>query len=431
MTLDRFEQQLSEGLVDLAAAHVPDYVEDLLQRTSRTRQRPAWTSIERWLSVDIGVPLSATRGPAWRPFVIMAILALLGILGAVVYVASRPPRALPPPFGPAANGAIVIGSVSAGQGDIVLVDPLTGDSSILIGGPTNDVAPTFSNDGRRLAFLRTFSHVLAAVFVANADGSGVRQVTPTWPSIESFRWSPDGERLAVTRKVRSLHETEIVAVATGESTPLDLDAQLRVTDVTWRPGTNQLILHHADPEGRPGATFFRANEAGRNPRGIPVAADAVLDGSLSPDGRLIAYSSWTSTTGREGRVHLIDIESGIDREPLLEGSAGSIDLDPTFSPDGTKLLIDRYSEDSYQVVVVPSDGVGPAIPLGPRHPTGTGGSHALFSPDGTMVLVSYNDNGDMWLFDTDGGEERRLPWTGPEGLTWPGPEGLTWQRLAL
>jgi hypothetical protein len=48
-----------------------------------------------------------------------------------------------------------------------------------------------------------------------------------------------------------------------------------------------------------------------------------------------------------------------------------------------------------------------------------------------MVLVSYNDNGDMWLFDTDGGEERRLPWTGPEGLTWPGPEGLTWQRLAL
>lgn len=430
MTLDRFEQQLSEGLVDLAAARVPDYVEDLLQRTSGTRQRPAWSSIERWFSVDIGVLLPTTRAPAWRPLIIVVVLALLAVFGAVAYVASRPPRALPPPFGLAANGAIVIGSVSEGQGDIVLIDPLTGVSSPFVGGAANDVAPTFSNDGRRVAFLRTFSHELAAVFVANADGSGVRQVTPTWPSIESFNWAPDGERLAVTRKVGGRHETEIVAVETGESTPLDLDPRLGVTDVTWRPGTNQLILHHADPEGRPGATYFLADDAGRNPRQIPVAADAILGGSLSPDGRLIAYSSWTSTSGREGRIHLIDIESGIDREPLLEGSADSIDLDPTFSPDGTKLLIDRYSEDSYQVVVVPSDGVGPAIPLGPRHPTGTGGSHALFSPDGTTVLVSYNDNGDMWLLDADGGEERRLPWTGPEGLSWPGPEGLTWQRGA-
>jgi Tol biopolymer transport system component len=430
MTLDLFEKQLSEGLADLAAAHVPDYVEDLLQRTGRTRQRPAWSSIERWLSLEGKVRLSAPRAAAWRLFAIVLILALLGILGAVVYVGSRPPPAVPPPFGLAANGAIVIGSVSAGQGDIMLVDPLAGDSSILVGGPTNDVAPTFSNDGRRLAFMRTFSHVLAAVFIANADGSGVRQVTPTWPSIESFHWSPDGEQLSVTRKVRNLYESEIVAVATGESTPLNLDAQLHVTDVTWRPGTNQLILHHADPEGRPGATYFLGDKAGRTVREIPVAADAVLDGSLSPDGRLLAYSSWTSVTGREGRIHLIDIESGIDREPTLEGSAGSIDLDPMFSPDGSKLMIDRYSSDTYQVVVVPFDGVGPAIPLGPPHPTETGGSHALFSPDGTKVLVSYNDNGDMWLLDTDGGEERRLPWTGPKGLPWPGPEGLTWQRLA-
>ena len=38
MTLDRFEQQLSEGLVDLAAARVPDYVEDLLKANELVRE---------------------------------------------------------------------------------------------------------------------------------------------------------------------------------------------------------------------------------------------------------------------------------------------------------------------------------------------------------------------------------------------------------
>src|SRR5690606_29785605 len=47
--IDRFERRLQDSLADLAGAQVPPYVTDLLARTARQRQRPAWTFPERWL----------------------------------------------------------------------------------------------------------------------------------------------------------------------------------------------------------------------------------------------------------------------------------------------------------------------------------------------------------------------------------------------
>ena len=39
---ERIEPRLPELLADLAPARVPDYFDDLLLATARTRQRPAW-----------------------------------------------------------------------------------------------------------------------------------------------------------------------------------------------------------------------------------------------------------------------------------------------------------------------------------------------------------------------------------------------------
>ena len=60
MPTNRFERQLPVLLDELAQARTPDYFDDLLRLTARTRQRPAWTLLERWLPmVDIArQPLS-------------------------------------------------------------------------------------------------------------------------------------------------------------------------------------------------------------------------------------------------------------------------------------------------------------------------------------------------------------------------------------
>ena len=57
---------------------------------------------------------------------------------------------LPPPFGPARNGAIV----SSDDGDIYAVDAVTHAERLLIGGETFDFGGGFSRDGTKFAFLR-------------------------------------------------------------------------------------------------------------------------------------------------------------------------------------------------------------------------------------------------------------------------------------
>ena len=80
--------------------------------------------------------------------------------------------------------------------------------------------------------------------------------------------------------------------------------------------------------------------------------------------------------GLQGRIHLLDIDNGVDRELMFEGSAGTNELDPQFSPDGKSLLFERYITD-------PPDGE-----LSARHCTcGRGSCH----PD-----RAYTSNRNGW-----------------------------------
>ena len=59
----RFEQELPALLDDLFMGPMPTYRDRLLRQTARTRQRPAWSFLERWLPmVDVArQPVLAPR----------------------------------------------------------------------------------------------------------------------------------------------------------------------------------------------------------------------------------------------------------------------------------------------------------------------------------------------------------------------------------
>ena len=171
--------------------------------------------------------------------------------------------------------------------------------------------------------------------------------------------------------------------------------------------------------------FYLVDADGTDLRVIETAGAVVNLPSLSPDGGSIAYATWENgVAGRQGRIHVVGIDDGVDREPAWSGSAGTEELTPIFSPDGTKLLIERYEADTvgYRLFVVPVDGGGPEIALGESHPTFTEGASAMWSPDGRSVLLTYNDDQTSWLYAADG--------TSAKQVTWTTTGALTWQRLA-
>lgn len=82
---------------------------------------------------------------------------------------------------------------------------------------------------------------------------------------------------------------------------------------------------------------------------------------------------------------------------------------------------DRYAyEGGYRVAVVATVGGVPMV-LGGRRADGSDGALKVFSPDGTKLIVRYNDDGSVVIFDLATGAA--TPVTGS------GLEELAWQRL--
>lgn len=89
--------------------------------------------------------------------------------------------------------------------DIMVIDMATGKASTLITGGVNTY-PSFSPDGKRIAFRRMIGEMNSEVFIANADGSGAKNISnhqsfDGWPS-----WSPDGTRIAFASNRNSSYQ---------------------------------------------------------------------------------------------------------------------------------------------------------------------------------------------------------------------------------
>jgi Tol biopolymer transport system component len=417
---DRFQRRIPGLLDELAPAADPDYLEDLLQRTAGARQRPAWSAPERWLPMGVIARTSILPRVPWRWLAIAAAVLLLAA-AALLYAGSRRQQALPPPFGPARNGSILFGT---DDGDIVSVDPVTNASTSVVAGPDKDTAPILSRDGTKFLFLRAAAGS-DALFVANVDGSGVRELARG-----SFRsslldrspveWSPSGGQIAAVADVPSGMMRTITILATDGSTSRTLDLGLSVTDVTWRPNGRELVFKGVK-DGTSGLYLVNVDGTGLR----PIAPANNLDYGwrepvLSPDGNQVAFAR--SGSGSDDGIHIMSVDTGVDRLLAFEGSVDSEEYLPQFSPDGTTLAFQRYVGGVSQLVIAPAAGGGQPVAIGPVLPGGAADPVMGFSPDGSVLLVTYPTDGTTWLLGVAGGSDRQV--------SWPGTKFQSWQRLA-
>jgi hypothetical protein len=139
-------------------------LETVLARTARTKRRSRWLIADTWRpDVAIPRPPEASRRALWLAVAIALIVALT-----VGLVAIGSQRRLPPPFGPARAGLLAFDS----GGDIVVA---AGDGTgrlNLTSGPAVDSSPSWSLDGRKIAFWRRAAvGQPASLRVIDADGS--------------------------------------------------------------------------------------------------------------------------------------------------------------------------------------------------------------------------------------------------------------------
>jgi Tol biopolymer transport system component len=397
MTVDRFEGQLPEILVELALPRTPDYIDDILSQTARTRQRPGWTFPERWLPMDIAanVPTGARRVP-WRA---LGILAVVGVLLAIAIVAagSRQDRLLPTPFGPARNGSLVYDR----EGDVYVVDAGLSRERLVIGGDTSDFAATWSRYGTRIFFAREAAGG-AAVMSADPDGRDIRQVSVNLlVDLEAHDLSPTSTELAVIDRVSGRRTLRILGLAgEGGVRTLDLGTLEPTKVVAWRPGASDEIIFGGHPGGKQsdlGLYAIRSDGTGlrqltlQHDESIPDASSPTqysFQGiSMSADGSMAAYWNWETNVqpGQSCFIHLLDLASGADRRMTFDPSA-NCELMPLLSPDGKSIVAEQGTlEATSQLFVAPVDGAGSGVAVGPTYNYRSRLGFAL-SPDGTKVI---------------------------------------------
>jgi Tol biopolymer transport system component len=408
------EHDLPRVLADLYQEPTPSYREDIVRQVARTRQRPAWSFMERWIPVSLVTPIRQTLAPLpWRTIGLLVALTLLIAAAVAVYLGSAP-RQLPAPYGPARNGAVVLED----RGDIVALDPATGSRLHAIQGSilgTEETAPLFSRDGTRIAFLRE-DHELE-LWVANADRSDLqRRLSGPLRPLEFnagpnpsrwMEWAPDGRSILLSTGVDGAPAITIV--------PTDGSGDTRTREVgwpvegpTWRPPDGAEILLRGTPTGH-GLWVLQSDGTVRSV--TPAAAFDNVVGpyfGYSPDGSRIAYE-WRRGSSPQ-LLYVVSADGGSGQPITSSESAG-----PSWSPDGR--LVAFYDGDQMPNVV-PADGSGPPIRLSSI----AGGSPLLWTPDGTRVLFIPLSSSTPLLLDPAGGPPQQAPWSSANL-----PD---WQRLA-
>jgi Tol biopolymer transport system component len=379
--------------------------------------------------------LTMARTPSLRPILSIVMLALLIVaLAATALFIGSQRRPLPPPFGPASNGAVVFEQ----QGDLLIADALDGSARTLVGGPEADSYPVFSNQGDRLLFLRAAEQGGFQLMSVRPDGSGLTELGSI-PSNYGIRWSPDGTRLLVNYNANpqfsasdgspdlSAFRLGIVNADGSGFRELDLGAPADVG--SWRPDGRQIAFRGYLDDGSVAAFVADADGSGVHQLEIQPARPELLDFeglAWSPDGKHLGYMSDTGRlTGWQINIADIDAAGEVtDVRPLKFDPDSSQEMLPVWSPANAQIAFVLEKGGLRQVAVAPADGSGPARPLGPPTSSGSGLGYT-WSPDGkTIVLTLLPQYGDQtfWSVDVASGAETELQS--------PTVEIPAWQRLA-
>jgi dipeptidyl aminopeptidase/acylaminoacyl peptidase len=271
---------------------------------------------------------------------------------------------------PGENGKIAFATTSfvsgSANGGIWTLDPTTRRYARLTSG--DDIWPTWSADGTRIAFERRISEQESDIYVMNADGSGLHAVTsdpgrnshPTWspggeqiayssagslyviPSdggpARSVRgdeccgqnpaWSPDGELLAYASNDRLPGEHPMGPMVSIWTIALDGGDRRRAVrggydhEADWSPDGSKLAISDA-PNGE-GASIANADGTGRRWLATEIGDSPIASvPTWSPDGRFVAYavSTYENLPREHARLAIENAATG-DVVALLDAPEG-------------------------------------------------------------------------------------------------------------
>jgi Tol biopolymer transport system component len=218
----------------------------------------------------------------------------------------------------------------------------------------------WSPDGQQIAYVATseLDALIYHIFIMNADGTHIQQLTDGPTRDHSPTWSPDGQQIAFVSNRDSLEAWMAIFIMNRDGTDIR-----RITPIGY---------YH--------------------------------DLAWSPDGRRLSF---IHQVGYQGNIHIMDVD-GTHMTRLTDGRN---DSSPAWSPDGAYIAFASYRGDPHQLDIYVVRSNGAEIRRLTGHPAHD--RNPAWSPDGKQILFESNRDSEEWnyhiyLMNADGTEQRRL-----------------------
>src|SRR5262245_5192390 len=223
------DQMLATWTDDLYTTPTARILGNVLDRTSRTKQRRSWASLERWLPMAV-ITRPAAAAPSLRfAWILIAVLLAVALVAGGAIVASRLHLAtVAIPQGDSAVIAFATLSDQKGEtsGDVYTIRADGSELRHITSGPGVDSNPVWSPDGTRIAFNRWDGQENNLMVM---DGGGGNQVVLAHNPATSQEclnvnlwaaaWSPDGTSLLYPTRANCTGGFDLNIVAADGSSP--------------------------------------------------------------------------------------------------------------------------------------------------------------------------------------------------------------------
>src|SRR5450432_665522 len=254
----------------------------------------------------------------------------------------------------------------------------TRDNSHLV---ANDIIETLTGNkgiaGSKIAFIATRSGK-KEVYVADYDGSNVRQLTHDNTISVHPSFGPDGRRIAYTGYQSGYADVYVIDLASG--------SRNRIVNF---PGTNSGATFSTDgsrlaltisKDGNP--ELYTVSTDGSGAHRLTHTRGVESGPTWSPDGSEIIYSFFDSSSGPQ----LYRISSSGGSGKLISTGRGNC-TEPNLSPDGKKVAFNVRSGGEFQIAVLDLAGGGTrTLSTGQNPVWGTDSRHVIFTESGALYM---------------------------------------------
>ena len=251
--------------------------------------------------------------------------------------------------------------------DIFVMDTDGGNPQRLTNTPGFDNKPSWSPDGKRIAFASDRDgHVNAhgfpsfEIYVMDADGGNQQRLTENPNQDEFPSWSPDGKRIAFASKRDGNYE--IYVMDADGSDPQRLTKNPMVDrDPSWSPDGKRIVFRarrdgHVENKFAITYEIYVMDDDGGNPQRLTENRKNEWEPSYSPDGGRIAFAADRKGEFENFEIYVMD-DNGGNLQRLTNNRVW--DRHPSWSPDGKRIAFasDRKGDfASFDIYVIDADG---------------------------------------------------------------------------